>query len=126
MKTTISLLLLISLALAGCTASVAATASPKAAMTNPNASANPGNTQYPTNAPQQNPSYSKIKGPPSVLLLQTPVLSNDEKEFISAAFHIALNYPSSWSVKEQAGGVTFQSPSGAVISLQTSTHSSQI
>lgn len=127
MKTTVSLTLLISLMLAGCSSAVSSTAKPKETMPSASASANSGETQIPTaegtNSSQQKPSFSKIKGPPAILLMQTPALLKDQKEFTSATFHVAVNYPSSWSMKEQADGATFTSPADAVISLQASTPS---
>lgn len=74
---------------------------------------------------------SLTSGPPRLLLVPsngTPVSSTSTpssgwKTFISAARQVAVDYPSDWSATEQINGVTFASPSGAVITMQISTAS---
>jgi hypothetical protein len=120
MKTIISLIF-ISLALVGCSPVVLATAEPKEPASNKG-----------TN-PSLKPSFSMTAGPPAILLVPdrgnpagsfptpTPMVLEGWQIFNSAPLHIAVNYPSNWSVTEQTNGATFASPAGAIISLQTFT-----
>jgi hypothetical protein len=39
------------------------------------------------------------------------------KTFVSATWHVALDYPPDWSVEEEATGVTFTSPASVNIQL---------
>jgi hypothetical protein len=130
MKTIISIVM-IGLAIAGC--------SPVNKETTPKASAlvTPATTKVPAtenSGSSSKPDFSKTKGPPAILLgpgkvnppsfmirIPTPALPEGWVEFNSTMLHIAVNYPSNWSVKEQANEVRFTSPSGAVILIQAYT-----
>jgi hypothetical protein len=120
MKTMVSIIL-IGLILVGCSPAILTTAKPaitQKAVTEETSSSS-------------KPSFSMTAGPPAILLVPgkgnpadsfptpTPITLKGWQTFTSAALHIALNYPSDWSVTEQTNGATFASPSGAIISLQT-------
>ncbi len=131
MKTIIHILL-IGLAIAGCAPVI------KGITPNASAFASATTTQVPATegtGSASKPNPSSVKGPPAILLepgkgnppislpIPTPALPEGWEEFSSAALHIAVNYPSNWSVEEQANEIRFRSPSGAVILFQVHTPS---
>ncbi|MGA7193467.1 MAG: hypothetical protein WBW94_07525 [Anaerolineales bacterium] len=133
MKTIISLIL-IGLALVGCSTAVLTTAKPQETATSVSALAKPtAKAVTEDTSSLVKPSFSMTAGPPAILLVPgkgkpadsfptpTPISLEGWQTFTSAALHIALNYPSDWSVTEQTNGATFASPAGASISLQSIT-----
>jgi len=138
MKIIVSVIL-IGLALAGCVPSIWSTTEPQdmTPITNPFAEPAAANPTAQIGATEKTiPSVKVLSvtgGPPRLLLVPgegtpasfnptpTPIAFAGWKTFISAALHVALNYPSGWSVAEQTNGASFTSPSAAVISLQAIT-----
>jgi hypothetical protein len=49
--------------------------------------------------------------------LPTPTSSSGIKTYDNADWHVAVDYPADWSVRDDSGVVTFLSPSGAVVRL---------
>ncbi len=52
--------------------------------------------------------------------------ANGWKTYTSQNWHIALDYPPDWSVREESGGTTFTAPSGAAIHLSLVEQSNEL
>lgn len=62
-----------------------------------------------------------IRGNTTAPSTTNPVSTGNWQTFTSAALGVAVNYPSDWSVAEEADGATFTSPNGATIQLKQGT-----
>ena len=89
----------------------------EAAPTEPTSSL-PVMTANPTAIP-----LTPIQGNTPVPSMTNPLSTGNWQTFTSATLGVTINYPSDWSVAEEADGATFTSPNGATIQLKQSTAS---